>query len=470
MYDIKNKSICKLTRWSFLPLHAKSKMEVIQFEDKSLAHFSYAFISENKMVIIDPERNPQPYYDLATNRGLKIIGVIETHPHADFVSSHAEIHRTTGATMYVSKLLGAEYPHQSFDQGDVLKVGNATLHAMNTPGHSPDSICILVKNEKGIPEFVFTGDTLFIGDCGRPDLRETAGSITSARKDLAKDMYHSLRNNLIDLPDSVIVYPAHGAGSLCGKGLSANKSSTIGIEKASNWCLKAMSEEEFVNELLANQPFVPRYFTNSVEMNKKGAPNYKDSINQVTIQDSLPQNLKNHIIIDTRNETAFKKGHLKNAINLMDDTKFETWLGSIVSPGEDFYLLSDSREKLEILIKRIAKIGYESQIVLGFVAKDVNGLAESILELDNFKNNPNAYTIVDVRNANEVATQKIFKNAIAIPLPELRERVEEIPADKPIVVHCAAGYRSAAASSIIKNEVDENVAVFDLGRAINDFK
>ncbi|MEO9210318.1 MAG: MBL fold metallo-hydrolase, partial [Ginsengibacter sp.] len=224
-------------------------MEVIQFEDKCLAHFSYALISDGEMAIIDPERNPQPYYDLAKNRGVKIVAVIETHPHADFVSSHAEIHETTGATIYVSRLLGAEYPHQSFDQSNILKIGKASLHGMNTPGHSPDSICILAKNESGDAEVVFTGDTLFIGDCGRPDLRETAGNITSARKDLAKDMYYSLRNNLIDLPDSIIVYPAHGAGSLCGKGLSSNSSSTIAIEKASNWSLKEMSEEEFVNEL-----------------------------------------------------------------------------------------------------------------------------------------------------------------------------------------------------------------------------
>jgi glyoxylase-like metal-dependent hydrolase (beta-lactamase superfamily II)/rhodanese-related sulfurtransferase len=445
-------------------------MEVIQFEDKCLAHFSYALISDGEMAIIDPERNPQPYYDLAKNRGVKIVAVIETHPHADFVSSHAEIHETTGATIYVSRLLGAEYPHQSFDQSNILKIGKASLHGMNTPGHSPDSICILAKNESGDAEVVFTGDTLFIGDCGRPDLRETAGNITSARKDLAKDMYYSLRNNLINLPNSVIVYPAHGAGSLCGKGLSSNSSSTIAIEKASNWSLKDMSEEEFVNELLANQPFVPRYFTNSVEVNKKGASNFNESVSQIPIQDSVPDHLKNCIIIDTRNESAFKKGHLKNAINLMDDTKFETWLGSIVSPGEDFYLLSDDAEKLATLIKRTAKIAYESQIVMGIVTKSFDSLSEPILNAENFKNNTEQFTIVDVRNANEVATQKIFGNAIAIPLPELRERLAEIPSINPIVVHCAAGYRSAAAASIIKNEMNGIVEVYDLGCAINDFK
>jgi glyoxylase-like metal-dependent hydrolase (beta-lactamase superfamily II) len=253
-----------------LPLQEK-EMEIVQFNDKNLAHFSYAIISQGKMALIDPARDPQPYYELAKQHDAKIVAVIETHPHADFVSSHFEIHQSTGAIIYVSKLLGADYPHQTFDDGDMISLGNIKLKALNTPGHSPDSICILAVNENGKEEVVFTGDTLFIGDCGRPDLRETAGAITTAREDLAKQMYHSLRDKLMTLPDSVIVYPAHGAGSLCGKGLSEKESSTIGIEKASNWCLQNDTEDNFVKELLADQPFVPKYFTYEVELNKKGA-------------------------------------------------------------------------------------------------------------------------------------------------------------------------------------------------------
>ena len=213
-------------------------MEIKQFEDKNLAHFSYAIMSKGEVALIDPSKNPQPYYDFAKQHNAKITAVIETHPHADFVSSHLEIHNATSANIYISKLLGAEYTHQAFDDGDVIKLGNITLKALNTPGHSPDSISIVAIDENGKQQAVFTGDTLFIGDCGRPDLRESAGAITAARQELAKQMYHSLRNKLMTLPDDVLVYPAHGAGSLCGKGLSAANTSTIGAEKISNWSLK----------------------------------------------------------------------------------------------------------------------------------------------------------------------------------------------------------------------------------------
>src|SRR5687768_12806407 len=168
-------------------------MEIKQFEDKNLAHYSYAIVSNGELALIDPARNPQPYYDFAKQQNAKITTVIETHPHADFVSSHLEIHNTTEATIYVSSLLGAEYEHQTFDEGDAIVLGNITLKALNTPGHSPDSISIVAINENGKQEAVFTGDTLFAGDCGRPDLREDAGAITTARAELAKQMFHSLR-------------------------------------------------------------------------------------------------------------------------------------------------------------------------------------------------------------------------------------------------------------------------------------
>lgn len=258
-------------------------MEIIQFEDKNLAHYSYAVISNKEIALIDPARNPQPYYDLAIQHDAKIIAVIETHPHADFVSSHLEIHESTGAIIYVSKLLGAEYDHRAFDENDEISLGNITLKALNTPGHSPDSICIIAINENGKEQAVFTGDTLFIGDCGRPDLRETAGAITTAREELARQMYHSLRDKLMNLGDDVLVYPAHGAGSLCGKGLSAKNSSTIGFEKAYNWCLQKLTEEEFVKELLTDQPFVPKYFTYNVALNKKGAGSFSSGIAAIKI-------------------------------------------------------------------------------------------------------------------------------------------------------------------------------------------
>ena len=444
-------------------------MEIVQFDDKYLAHYAYAIISNGEMALVDPARDPQPYYDLAIQKNAKIKAIIETHPHADFISSHKEIHEKTGATIYVSKLLGAAYPHQAFDDGDTIKLGDVVLRSLNTPGHSPDSISI-VAAENGKDHAVFSGDTLFIGDCGRPDLRETAGHLTSQRRDLAKQMFHSLRDKMLPLADDVLVYPAHGAGSLCGKGLSSANVSTIGTEKASNWSLQQSSEEDFINELLSNQPFVPKYFVHSVELNKEGAPNFKESISKVKIEDQLPQDLSYEVIIDTRNQAEFKKGYLPGSINLMVDTKFETWLGSIIAPEEKFYLIGESKEVLESLVNRIAKIGYEDQVESAFVVKDICGKKQlPKIDVDLFTKSPEDYTIIDIRNANEVAQKRIFKNTIDIPLPELRERVGEIPNDKPIVVHCAGGYRSAAGASIIKEAMNGQSQVYDLSYDISKF-
>lgn len=444
-------------------------MHIIQFEDKNLAHYSYSIISNGEMAVIDPTRNPQSYYEVARQYDARIFAVIETHPHADFVSSHLEIHKTMGAPIYVSKLLGAEYEHKSFDEGDILKVGKISLKALNTPGHSPDSICIVAIDENGEQKAVFSGDTLFIGDCGRPDLRETAGTITAKRDALAKQMYHSLRNKLMNLPDDVLVYPAHGAGSLCGKGLSDKNVSTIRIEKASNWCLQKMSEEEFVKKLLDNQPFVPKYFSYDVELNKKGAENFSESISKVKISEQIPSQFKDYLIIDTRIESEFKKGFLKNSVNLMDDTKFETWLGSIIAPFEKFYLLAKSKDQLQSLIERVAKIGYEGQIELAFVASKINGEIIKDLDIGYFKSSPGDFTVMDIRNPSEIKEREIFEDSIKIPLYELRKRINEIPVNKPMVVHCEGGYRSAAGTSIIKSLLKPKIDVFDLGEAIKAF-
>ncbi len=450
-------------------------MEIKQFEDKNLAHYSYAIVSNGEVALIDPARDPQPYYDFAKMHHAKITTVIETHPHADFVSSHLEIHHTMGATIYVSKLLGAEYLHQTFDDGDAIILGDITLKSLNTPGHSPDSISIVASDVNGKQHAVFTGDTLFIGDCGRPDLREQAGAITASRAELAKQMFHSLRNKLMTLPDDVLVYPAHGAGSLCGKGLSAQSSSTIGAEKNGNWSLQNLSEEDFVKELLADQPFIPKYFPFDVGVNKRGADAFSKSIARVTkselinSSDTISSLKPDILIIDTRPQDKFKKTHLKNSVNLMNDTKFETWLGSIVNPDETFYLIAESESVLNQLIERAAKIGYEKQIELAFVMDSGNEVMEKI-DTEEFKSNEELYTIIDIRNESEVKEKKIFANAIHIPLHELRERTNEIPVHKPIVVHCAGGYRSAAGSSIIKAKLKGIPAVFDLSEEVKKFQ
>ncbi|MGZ3766534.1 MAG: MBL fold metallo-hydrolase [Mucilaginibacter sp.] len=440
-------------------------MIIHQFYDKGLAHASYAVIRLGKMIVVDPARDPQPYYDFASFNNADLVGVIETHPHADFVSSHLEIHQTTGATIYASKLLGAEYPHESFDDGDVIQLADIKLKAINTPGHSPDSISILVQDQYGNEKAIFTGDTLFVGDVGRPDLRENVGNTTALKEELARQMYHSTREKLMTLPPNVTVYPAHGPGSLCGKNLSPDLQSTIGREIRDNYALKLMDELTFVKTLTADQPFIPKYFGHDVDTNKKGAEPFAKSVASVPRIDHNSKLQRDVLIVDTRPQQEFKEGHLKGAMNIQDGDKFETWLGSIIGPDEHFYLIATDDNSLDTLIKKAAKIGYEKNIKGALLAPD-NG-PETLPELNeaDYQFHPDHYTIVDVRNWGEINTGKIFDHSIAIPLPELRERLNEIPTDKPIVVHCAAGYRSAAATSIIAGKII-SVPVYDLGEAV----
>ncbi len=451
-------------------------MQIKQWEDENLAQFSYAILSdcEKKVVLIDPARNPQQYLDYAKENDATIIGIIETHPHADFVSSHLELSNITGATIYTSSLVDAAYPHTALDEGNTYGVRENKLTALHTPGHSPDSISILLEHD-GEQKAVFSGDTLFIGDCGRPDLREGAGNLRGTRLELAKSMYHTLRDKFIPLNDDVTLYPAHGAGTLCGKGVSKANSSTIGKEKETNWSLQEMSEEEFVKALLSDQPFVPAYFPYDVDLNRKGAAPFKESVEAVTIGRDIENQSDADtldiaiVIVDARKEKEYKKGHLPNSINLMEGAKFDTWLGSIVKPGEQFYLAGESKDQLQKLIERAAAIGYEPQIKKAFVV-DYAAHSEPVIDVDTFNDNLDNYTIVDVRNGSEVKEGKPFENSLSIPLPEVRNRVDEIPTDKPIVVHCAGGYRSAAGSSIIQSALNGKAKVFDLSEAIKQFQ
>ncbi|APU69584.1 MBL fold metallo-hydrolase [Christiangramia flava] len=445
-------------------------MTIKQFKDAPLAHYSYAIVSDGKMALVDPSRNPMQYYQYAEEQNAEIVAVFETHPHADFVSSHMQIHEETGATIYVSKLVGADYPHQSFDEGDEVKIGKASFSARNTPGHSPDSITVVAKD--GEDTALFTGDTLFIGNVGRPDLREKAGNMKAKRVELAKDMYHTIKNKFTDLPDDAVVYPAHGAGSLCGKNMSDASSSTLGNERMGNWAFKEQTEEEFVEEILKDQPFIPSYFGFNVDINKTGPENVQRTKWANKLQLDVTSVEEGVLVVDVRDADDFKSGHLANSINIMarsESDKYETWLGAIVQPEEPFYLVLDSVDQLEGLLERTAKIGYEKQI------KAVVTLSQSVsktmekLDVEEFKNHQDEYTIVDIRNNSEVEEGKIFESAIAIPLNELRDRKDELPKDKPLVVHCAGGYRSAAGSSILDKEF-KDAKVFDLSDAIKDFQ
>jgi rhodanese-related sulfurtransferase len=287
-------------------------------------------------------------------------------------------------------------------------------------------------------------------------------------------MYNSLHTKLKPLPGNVTVYPAHGAGTLCGKSLSDAKNSNMEEEKKTNWSLQQMSEKEFVDTLLSEQPFVPLYFPFDVELNKKGAQGFKENTDRVKIDGAIKNETdaerlnKELWIIDARDEKVYKKGHLHHSLNIMNENKFETWLGSIIHPKEKFYLISESKDQLIKLIERSAAIGYEPQIEEAFVIDYTNEHMDK-MDVAFFKEHEDAFTIIDVRNVSEAKENKIFSNSISIPLHELREKVNAILTAKPLVVHCASGFRSAAGSSLIQSKLKNRVKVFDLGEAIKSF-
>lgn len=446
-------------------------MEIRQFYDEALAHASYAIYTEGQIALVDPSRNPKQYLDYAKEKGAEIKAVFETHPHADFVSSHLEWIEKHQVPVYINPKTGVDYPHQPLEHDDTVQLGQLSFKTLFTPGHSPDHNSYLLYDETGSPQAVFTGDALFVGDVGRPDLREGAGNIKVSKQELAEMMFQTVNTIFKELPDEVIVYPAHGPGSLCGKNMSPERSSTIGQEKANNWAFQIKDRSKFVTAFLDGQAFIPHYFPYAVELNRQGAKAFYDSVNAVPILADGNAIPKGAIIIDVRPENDFKAGHQMSAFNIQlgnESAKFETWLGSTVKPEEQFYLIADNEAQLNKAIARTAKIGYESKIV-GATYHLANNLdQQATVDVQEVKEKPESFHIIDVRNASEFADGAFFKNVINIPLPELRQRLDEIHDDQPILVHCAGGYRSALASSIIAAHTNQKV--FDLSDAVTEFK
>ncbi|MBL6448433.1 MBL fold metallo-hydrolase [Fulvivirga sp. 29W222] len=445
-------------------------MEIKQIYDKALAHGSYAIESNGQIALVDPGRDPQPYLDFAQAHNGKIVAIFETHPHADFASSHLEFQKKYGADIYVNPKVGVSYDYKPMEHNDVVKIGNVEFKALFTPGHSPDHNSYLLLDEEGKEKAVFTGDSLFVGDVGRPDLREGAGNIKVSKKELAGMMYDTLNSVFSELEEDVVVYPAHGAGSLCGKNMSDDLYSTIGREKKENWAFQLKEKESFIDSYLEGQSFIPKYFPYEVELNRKGLESLDESLKKVPYLSATDTLEKGVLVIDVRDQEKYKAGHIDGAINIPnnENDKFETWLGSIVGPEEQFYLVGDTKEELDYAVKRAAKIAYESNIKGASLIPEGNLTSTEPIDLQDFKQNPDKYTIIDIRNTSEVAGGKFFDASINIPLPELRERAGEISGDKPVVVHCAGGYRSAAGSSILAQKL--HVKVFDLSEAVNDFK
>lgn len=432
-----------------------------QFTDSNLAQYGYLVWSGTDAAVIDPARDIRPILSMLEENGLTLKAIIETHPHADFVSGHLELHTLTGAPIYISTLLGAAYDHTGFDDGDSITLGTVTLESLNTPGHSPDSISILVRDEHGKEQVLFSGDTLFVGDVGRPDLREKAGNIQAKREELAGMMYNTVQNVLKPLPDSVIVYPAHGAGTLCGKALRDAPSTTIGDERATNPAFQEMSKQEFIAMLTDGQPMIPQYFGYDVALNRNGAPDLNKSLSRIPTVNNIPADT---LVIDTRDAAHYNAGHMHGALHIAETgLKFETWLGTIVSPEEHFILVVHDEASRSRILERIAKIGYELNID-GVIVGDTGTEESHDIDIDTFLTQAADYTIVDVRQTYENEKNPLFSHALNIPLNELRDRTQEIPTNKPIAVHCAGGYRSMVAESILTAAL--GVPVFDIGEHV----
>lgn len=437
--------------------------------ETGLAQASYLIGCQatGEAIVIDPKRDIDTYLEIAEKENLKITHITETHIHADFLSGSRELAKATGAEIYLSDEGGADwqyqYTHIGLKDNDVIKVGNLRFQVMHTPGHTPEHISFLLTDTAAgkYPIMIFTGDFVFVGDVGRPDLLEKAAGIKGTQELGAHQMFHSLKR-FKALPDYVQVWPGHGAGSACGKALGAVPSSTVGYEKLINWALAIDDEEAFVKELLAGQPEPPKYFAMMKKLNKTG-PNVLGTVphpGRLSIG-QFENALKNNItIVDTRDKLSFAGGHIPGSINIQDNSSFSTWAGWLLEYDKPFILVArDSR--IEALTKALIRIGLDS--ISGYI-NDIDKIAnaghemEIIQQIDvhSLHKDSSNYFLLDVRAASEYESGSI-EGAVNIHAGYIQERFNELPKDKKIAVYCAGGDRSAIASSLLRLKGMENI-------------
>lgn len=429
-----------------------------QFYLGCLAHGSYLIGSKGEAAVIDPQRDVDQYIDEAKANGLTIKYVIETHLHADFVSGHRELAERTGAQIVFGKEAAATFPHLAVTGGDTIRVGGLELKVYETPGHTLESICILVRDtdDENSPQKLFTGDTLFIGDVGRPDL--VAGKGHTAQE-MAGLMYASLHSQLLKLDDAVEVYPAHGAGSLCGKHLSDEKSSTIGNEKKFNYALKPMSKESFISMMTADLPEVPAYFTKDVELNRQGAAQLgsitrPQPLDGATVAKEMQ---RGSVLLDVRSAVEYAGAHIKGSLNIGLGGQFASWSGTFIEIGTPIILLANDPASVDEAVMRLARVGLES--VIGYVENGISGWSNSgfeavpslVMTVDELKrtlDKGEEMKIIDVRRTGEFENGHV-PSAINIPLADLPERIADLPAGVRLAFICASGYRSTMAMGIV---------------------
>ena len=425
-------------------------MKFKQFYLGCLAHASYYVGSEDEAVIVDPQRDVQQYLDEAEANGQKIKYIIETHSHADFVSGHIELAEKTGAEIIYGQRANTQFPTHKVKDGDELMVGKLNLKFLETPGHTPESITVLVKDTENPddPIKMLTGDTLFIGDVGRPDL---IGSVGFTAEDMGSMLYDSLRTKIMPLPDDTEVYPAHGAGSLCGKSLSEETWSTLGNQKKSNYALKPMMKEEFVKIVAADQPEVPAYFPKSAAKNLEGSVSLADlpKLKEFSSEEAFSFE---GVVVDLRERDAFGNGHIPNAINIGLSGQFASWAGTLISIGTPILLVADSQEDIDEAVIRLARIGIETaegSILIKDFTGEKNSIDQVSVEEVNSKLSDDVQ-FIDVRRVQEYANGHALKT-MNLSLDILSREVDKLNPEKPTFVICQSGYRSSVGTSILEN-------------------
>ncbi len=431
-----------------------------QFYLGCLAHASYLIGSDGEAAVVDPQRDVDQYLAEAEANELKIKYVIETHLHADFVSGHRELAERTGAQMVFGAKAAATFPHLAVKDGDEIQLGKITLRVIETPGHTPESISVLVSepDASNQPLKVLTGDTLFVGDVGRPDL---AGAKGYTPQDMAELMYDSLHEKLLTLPDETEVYPAHGAGSMCGRNISSDTSSTIGEQRRFNYALKPMPKAEFVRMMTTDMPAAPAYFSTDAEINRTGAAPLSALARPTALPAAEFKELsKNHTVLDVRSASEFGLGHVPGAINIGLSGQFATWAGSLLPLGAPLLLVAESEEKVDEAVTRLARVGIETlkgYLDDGMLAWHAAGFDTAVIpqisvnELDEMIRLDSQLQVVDVRRPAEYESGHV-PLATAAPLSMLKERLATLNLNpyKPTAVICAGGYRSSAAASILE--------------------
>jgi len=451
-------------------------MKIEQIYTGCLAQGAYYIESNGEVAIIDPLREVKPYIEKAEANNAKIKYILETHFHADFVSGHVTLSKETGAPIIYGPNAETSFDAIIAKDGQVFKVGDITITVLHTPGHTMESSVFLLKDEKGKDHAIFSGDTLFLGDVGRPDLAQKMGEITE--DDLAGFLYNSLRTKIMPLADDVIVYPAHGAGSSCGKNLSKETVDTLGNQKASNYALRAdMTKEEFIKEVTDGLLPPPQYFPLNVKMNKEGYDDFQDVLErsaQALSPDAfeVAANETEAVVLDVRHQKDFSVGHIPRSIFIGLDGGFAPWVGALIADVKQPILLITPEGKEEETITRLSRVGFDQVIGYlkgGFTAwkkasKEYDTVTSiSVSEFKEIKEN-SKIPIFDVRKEGEFLSEHVV-GANNTPLDYINNHLSEYPDQKTFYVHCAGGYRSMIAASILKSRGIHNFIDVDGGFA-----